>query len=131
MALPQAIAKWWRDWTEDNRFENCADCDVERMAKDAGVSPAELRRLANLGEDSANLLLDRMAALNLDRAEVSATAPETLQDLQRVCSFCKDHRRCALDLARDATDPAWKDYCPNVSTLLVLDAMPWAARKEW
>jgi len=101
------------------------------MAKDTGVSPAELRRLVNLGEDSADLLVQRMAALDLDRGEVSATAPKTLQDLQRVCSFCKDHRRCALDLARDSADPAWKNYCPNVGTLLALDAMPWAARKEW
>ena len=131
MALPQALAKWWRDWTEGTRFEDCAEWDVERMAKDTGVSPAELRRLVNLGEDSADLLVQRMAALDLDRSEVSATAPKTLQDLQRVCSFCKDHRRCALDLARDSADPAWKDYCPNVGTLLALDAMPWAARKEW
>ena len=131
MALPQALAKWWQDWTEGKRFEDCTDWEVERMAKDTGVSPAELRRLVDLGEGSADLLLDRMAALDLDRREVSATVPGTFQDLQRVCSFCKDHRRCALDLARDAADPAWKEYCPNVGTLQALDEMPWAARKEW
>jgi hypothetical protein len=131
MALPQALAKWWQDWTEGDRLESCPDREVERMAKDTGVSAAELRCLANMGEDSADLLLQRMAALDLDRNEVSATVPATFQDLQRVCSFCKDHRRCALDLARHRADPAWKDYCPNVGTLLALDAMPWAARKEW
>jgi hypothetical protein len=131
MALPQALAKWWQNWTAGNRFENCSDWDVEQMAKDIGVSSDELRRLASLGEDSADLLLARMAALHLDRSEVSASVPEILQDLRRVCSFCKDHRRCALDLARNSADPAWKQYCPNVGTLLALDAMPWAARKEW
>jgi len=79
MALPQALAKWWRGWTEGNRFEDCTEWDVERMANDTGVSPIELRRLANLGEDSADLLVQRMAALDLDRGEVSAAVPKTLQ----------------------------------------------------
>jgi len=35
------------------------------------------------------------------------------------------------DLARDATDPGWQDYCPNVTTLKALDAMPWLSRREW
>jgi len=131
MSVPQALAKWWHDWTEGDRFEDCADREVERMAKDTGVSPAELRRLEKLGPDSADLLLQRMAALDLDRNEIAATVPGTFQDMQRVCSFCKAHRRCALDLARHSADPTWKDYCPNVGTLLALDAMPWAARREW
>jgi len=131
MALPQVLVKWWRSWTEGDQFEDCTKWEVERMAKDVGVSPAELRGLANLGANSADLLLHRMAALDLDREEVSMTAPMTFQEMQRVCSFCQHHRHCARDLARQAADPAWREYCPNVATLLALDAMPWAVRREW
>ena len=134
-SLTEAVSQWWRKWSRRSfaRFELkcCGEEEVERMAKDIGVSPSELRRLANLGPDSADLLLRRMAALDLDRNEVSRTEPRTFQDLQRVCTMCNHHRRCRGDLARDADDPAWHDYCPNASTLMALDALPWRARSEW
>jgi len=134
-SLTKAVSQWWREWIRRGsaRFELkcCGEEEVERMAKDIGVSPSELRRLANLGPDSADLLLRRMAALDLDRNEVSRTEPRTFQDLQRVCTMCNHHRRCRGDFARDADDPAWHDYCPNASTLMALNALPWRARSEW
>jgi hypothetical protein len=134
-SLTKAVSQWWREWIRRGsaRFELkcCGEEEVERMAKDIGVSPSELRRLANLGPDSADLLLRRMAALDLDRNEVSRTESRTFQDLQRVCTMCNHHRRCRGDLARDADDPAWHDYCPNASTLMALNALPWRARSEW
>jgi hypothetical protein len=81
--------------------------------------------------ECADLLKSRMMALDLDCQEVARLAPEALHDLQRVCTLCSRRRRCARDLAGTPLDPHWKDYCPNVATLLALDAMPWAARSEW
>jgi hypothetical protein len=134
-SLTKAVSQWWREWTRRSsaRFELkcCGEDEVERMAKDIGLSSSELRRLASLGPDSADLLLRRMAALDLDRNEVSQTEPRTFHDLQRVCTMCKHHRRCRGDLAHDADDPAWHDYCPNASTLMALNALPWRARSEW
>jgi hypothetical protein len=95
------------------------------------MSAKELRQLAQHGPHSADPLLRRMAALDLDRNEVAQTEPQTFQDLQRVCTLCASHRQCARDMARDLNDPAWEDYCPNVATLKMLNAMPWAARREW
>ena len=134
-SLTKAVSQWWRGWTTrgSGRLELkcCGEDEVERMAKDIGVSAFELRRLATLGPDSADLLLRRMAALDLDRSEVSQTEPRTFQDLQRVCTMCDHHRRCRRDLARDSADPAWQDYCPNAATLMALNALPWRARNEW
>jgi len=131
----KAVLQWWRGWTRRSaaRLElNCrGEDEVERMAKDVGVPASELRRLASLGPDSADLLLRRMAALDLDRTEVSRTEPQAFQDLQRVCTMCNHHRRCRRDLARDSGDPAWEDYCPNATTLMALNALPWRARSEW
>jgi hypothetical protein len=131
LTAPQALTRWWSEWSAGNPLGDCDNGDVERMASDIGVSTAEFRELATYGANSADLLLDRMTALDLDRNEVSAMVPASLQDMKRVCSLCKQHRRCARDLSRNAADPVWKDYCPNVATLLALDAMPWAARREW
>ena len=134
-SVSKAVLQWWRGWTRraSARLELtcCGEEEVERLARDVGVSASELRRLANLGPDSADLLLRRMAALDLDRNEVSRTEPRTFQDLQRVCALCNSHRRCKRGLARDAADPAWQDYCPNAATLMALNALPWRARAEW
>jgi hypothetical protein len=92
---------------------------------------SEIRRLASLGPESAELLSRRMAALDLDGKEVARTHPQTFRDLQRICTLCESHRQCARDLTRDASAPAWEDYCPNVETLRALNAMPSASRREW
>jgi hypothetical protein len=129
----RAILHWCQEYTTDRAIdmETCGKSEVEHIAKDIGVAPAELICLARSGPDAADLLVRRMAALDLDRAEVRRVAPRALQDMQRVCTLCSKHRRCAHDFARNQVDPAWKRYCPNVETLMALDAMPWAARSEW
>jgi len=131
----KAISQWWRDWSRSGsalmELKCCGEDELERMAKEIGVSVPELRRLARRGPGSADLLLRRMAALDLDRNEVSRAEPRTFQDLQRVCTMCMSHRRCTRDLARDSADPAWEDYCPNAATLMALSAQPWRARAEW
>ena len=129
----EAILQWCRDWIRRgfaSELKCCGEEEVERIAKDVGVSASELHRLVSLGPESADLLLRRMAALGLDRNEVSRTEPRTLQDLQRVCAVCESHRRCARDLAGDSANPAWKDYCPNAATLIALKTQPWAARRD-
>jgi len=128
----KVILQWYRDWMRGGSLSELECCgeEVERIAKDVGVSTAELHRLARLGPEGADLLLRRMAALHIDRTEVSRTEPRTFQDLQRICTMCESHRLCTRDLARDSANPAWKDYCPNAATLIALNALPWAARKE-
>jgi hypothetical protein len=133
-SLTKAVLQWWRDWVRRSsalELKCCGEDEVERMAKDLGLSASELRRVATLGPGSADLLLRRMAALDLDRNEVSRTEPRTFQDLQRVCSMCNSKRRCRRDLAHDGADPVWEDYCPNAATLMALNAMPWRSRAEW
>jgi hypothetical protein len=72
-----------------------------------------------------------MAALDLDSKEVAAAELATFRDLQRVCTMCGSHGRCARELARDPGDAAWEEYCPNSATLKSLDTQPWKARGEW
>ena len=113
------------------RVSCCGEVEIERIARDVRMSPTELRAVAKQGPEAANLLLERMAVLDLDPAEVAQVGPETFRDLQRVCSLCESKRRCMRDLAHDAAAPQWQDYCPNAQTLMALDALPWASRREW
>ena len=127
-----AIWQWWHRLTGfQSSVGYCGEEGIERMAHDVGVSASELRVLAKRGPQSANLLLRRMEALDLEQNEVAQIERATFQDLQRVCSMCDCKRRCARDLARKPFDPSWRDYCPNAQTLAALGALPWAARQEW
>src|SRR5262249_60587118 len=97
-SLTQAVSQWWREWTRrgSRRLELkcCGEEEVERMAKDIGMSAAELRTLANRGSDSADPLLLRIEALELDRNEGSRTEPRTFLDLQLDFTMLKQPRRC-------------------------------------
>jgi len=130
----EVISQWWQVWTSTGPAQEeltcCAEGEVERIAKDIGMPASEIRRLANLGPESAELLSRRMAALHLDRKEVAQTHPQTFRDLQRVCTLCEGHRQCARDLARNSGDPGWEEYCPNAATLRSLNANPQASRRE-
>ena len=108
----------------------CGDLEIERIARDLSMTPAELRAVAQRGPGAADLLLERIAALDLDPAEVAEVGPQTFRNLQRVCSLCESKRCCMRDLSHDAAAPHWQDYCPNGQTLMALDALPWASRRE-
>jgi hypothetical protein len=132
-SLIDVISEWWSSRTIRSSALSELECagtaEVERIAKDVGVSAPELRNLISRGPDAANLLLLRMAALKLDRSEVARNEPAMFQDLQRVCSMCQSKRQCRRDLARGSPDPEWEDYCPNVATLKALDALLWLPRR--
>jgi hypothetical protein len=127
----------WRvlsDWAQGSSASGvscCGELEIERIARDVRMSPAELRAVAKQGPEAASLLLERMTLLDLDPAEVAQVGPQTFRDLQRVCSLCESKRRCMRDLSRDAAAPQWQDYCPNAQTLMALDVLPWASRREW
>ncbi len=130
----EIVSRWWRAWTANRSagsdFACCAEGQVEQLAKDMGVSAGDLRALARLGPGAADLLQRRMTALKLDRSEVLQAEPGTFQDMQRVCAMCGSHKRCARDMTRNAKDSAWEDYCSNVATLKMLNAMPWPGRSD-
>lgn len=129
----QMISDWWQAWTGFNPAYSdlscCAQDEVDRIAHDIGVAPAELRKLATLGPDAADKMLQRMKALHLDPDAVADAEPPTFQDLQRACSLCDEHKRCAEDFAKKSEARDWEQYCPNAATLKMLTTMPWPKRR--
>jgi hypothetical protein len=134
LSLFKSMLAWCRAWFKesfDADFGCCSDAEIERLANDMRLSASELRAMIRKGPKAADLVLRRMAALDLDPKEVARLEPTTFRDLQRVCSFCKSHRRCVRDFARNAPVAAWDAYCPNTGTLAALNEQPWEARREW
>lgn len=132
----EVIADWWRDRAHNVAcpadLAACSPDDIGQMAWDVGLTTYDLQRLVRHGSHAADLLLRRMAALDLDREEIAEADRAALLDLQRVCTSCASKRRCRRDLARRPDDRVWQDYCPNVATLKMLEEeQPWWSRREW
>ena len=98
-------------------LDRLSEPELSRIASDVGISDADLRELTGKDQDSAALLLRRLAALGLETSEVRRQWPAVLRDLQRLCSVCESKGRCQWDIDRDPDDPRWREYCPNVLTL--------------
>jgi|SRR5579862_869334 len=132
--LTERLSKWYGRVMQlplDRGLEIMSEAEVKRIADDIGVSAAELPALNRHGPEAADLLAKRMAALNLDGAEVSREFPVTLHDMQRLCTLCAEKGKCERDLRRHPDDTSWKIYCPNAEALGDLNAMPWKSRNEW
>ncbi len=99
------------------RLDACDDNEIVRIARDVGLSPSDLRHMADLGPDAAQQLLERMAVLHLDAEALAKRDPSTMRDLQRLCSACVSKKRCQRDLLLAPDDPHWRQYCPNAGTL--------------
>lgn len=102
------------------RSLSCGERELDRVAQDVGVTRGELCILAGKWPDSAEQLTQRMDRIGLDEADVAATEPQVMRDLQRACSSCASRRRCARDLAQNSSDPVWRYYCPNATTFAAL-----------
>jgi len=120
------LAHWWRSWNGRRKamadLDSCGPAEMDRIARDVGVSGADLSILAGKWPDAADLLYWRMNEIKLDRMEVTHADPQVMRDLQRVCTVCGSKRRCEHELAKNPSDPAWQKYCPNATTLLALVA---------
>jgi hypothetical protein len=120
------LAHWWQTWNGRRRamadLDCCGPAEVARIARDVGVSRADLSILAGKWPDLGDLLYWRMNEINLDRKEVTQADPQVMRDLQRVCTVCGSKRRCEHELAKNPSDPTWQKYCPNATTLSALTA---------
>jgi hypothetical protein len=120
------LAHWWRSWNGSRRamadLNACGSAEMERIARDVGVSGTDLSILAGKWPDAADLLYRRMHEIKLDRVEITQADPQVMRDLQRVCTVCGSKRRCEHALAKNPSDPDWQKYCPNATTLLALAA---------
>lgn len=115
-----SLVRWWRNLREGrSRLSELHDYGSEaaNIARDIGLSRADLYTIAAKRPDSANQLKRRLAALDIDEAALSSNDPRVARDLERVCSLCGQKRQCERDLARHPDDPVWRSYCPNTHTL--------------
>src|SRR3954471_6567075 len=124
--LPGAIARWWTrwrmHWSALAELMQCSPAELERTARDVGVSLNDLHVLAGKWPEAADAMTRRVEALGLDAGEIGRNDPLVMRDLQRVCSLCGSKTRCEHDLARHPEDSRWRTYCPNAVSLGALES---------
>jgi hypothetical protein len=108
----RAVYRWWEIRRLDPQ-------DIEAIAYDLNISPAELVTLMSTSSDSLEQLCERLANAGLTDESLAASHPNELRDLRRVCSQCSSKTRCARDLRHKRIATPSK-YCPNESTLRLL-----------
>ena len=93
--------------------------ELESIAHELNMSPAELGALVLMSSDSLESLSRRLSHADISEARLAASQPEVLRDLRRVCSQCTSKARCARDLKRERRATP-SQYCPNEHTLQAL-----------
>jgi hypothetical protein len=91
--------------------------ELERVARDLNVTPADLERLVRQGSKSADELPYMLTALDIDETALWRAEPALLRDMERVCSFCTHKRRCHQELAAGTASKNYVEYCENADTI--------------
>jgi hypothetical protein len=120
--LLRRLVRRWRNWRAARAGVAAlasSGREADNIARDVGLSTAELYAVARAPADAAEQLKQRLQALHLDQAALRRNEP-SLRDLERTCTVCGAKRRCERDLARNADDPVWQSYCPNAPALQAL-----------
>jgi len=85
-----AITARWRQWIGNRpslaELANCDRPELQCAAQQIEPNPKELRVLAGKWPESENLLTLRLAALQLEAAEIILSKPGESYDLRQLCS---------------------------------------------
>jgi hypothetical protein len=115
------IANAWSNWRERRRelvrLDDVGATEVSEIARELGISDAELRTLVGRGKGSADLLQRRLRVLGLAPSSIE---PGVMRDLQRCCSQCHDKALCAHEIEDKPKGATWPRYCPNEQTIQAL-----------
>jgi hypothetical protein len=119
-----AIADWVKNYryrtglNED--FANCGPDEVRAIAKDLGMTTADLRELASKGPEAADLLRRMLVALRVDPEALNEIDQRVARDLQHLCITCVAKRRCEHELAAGTAVKNMHEFCPNAVSLKTL-----------
>jgi hypothetical protein len=116
------FGNWLKQRRELNELMGCSadPGELERVARDLNVTPADLQMLVRQGSQGANELPYMLSALGIDEVALWRAEPALLRDMERVCSFCTHKRRCHQELGAGTAATNYVEYCENSDTFDML-----------
>lgn len=119
-----AVTNWvkkYRDATGSrDELAHWEPDEIARTARDLGVSPGELIRMAEKGPHAADRLPRLLRDLGVDPGTLSRDDPDMMRDMQRLCSACSHKRRCERELSAGTAADNYRHFCPNALSLETL-----------
>jgi hypothetical protein len=117
----EAVADWIKRYRDVIKFENeLARVDPDQitaMARDLGITAAQLRELASKGPESTNLLKRLLMALDTDPKRLEQIDPRVARDMLWMCFNCSDKSRCKHELSAGTAAQNFREFCPNALSL--------------
>ncbi|WP_454630098.1 hypothetical protein [Bradyrhizobium cenepequi] len=98
--------------------------EVDSVAHDLRISPAELETLVARGRQGADELPQMLKALGIDENAILHEEPGVLHDMRRVCALCVEKSRCNRELEGGTAALHHRDYCANSYTIDTLGMQP-------
>ncbi len=90
--------------------------DIGGMARDLGVSEADLRGVLPLGADNTKLMAAMMRARGLDAEQAAQLSAAVMRDLELTCTRCGAVARCRRELAAGTAEAHCHEFCGNADT---------------
>lgn len=117
-SVMEFFAAKWRNWRGRRaglaQIYDTGPAEMQHIARDLNISPAELGALAGHSGDSADLMRRRLHSLDIDPATIE---PAVIRDMQRCCSQCGAKTLCEHELEDHPKGATWPKYCLNEHTI--------------
>ncbi len=97
-----------------------SQADMRDLARDIGVSEADLTTMVTNGSDNRALMDQMIRAHGLDPTVIRSLPSALLRDLESTCARCGSKGRCQRDLAAGTAVVRCQDYCGNADALEAL-----------
>jgi hypothetical protein len=92
--------------------------ELERVAGELNVTSADLEMLGAAGfAERERVVVHAHGAGHIDELALWRAEPALLRDMERVCSFCANKRRCHQELAAGTAATKNVEYCENSDTM--------------
>jgi uncharacterized protein YjiS (DUF1127 family) len=111
----QWLADWIRHQRERAELDSMQGPELQRLARDVGVSTYDLERLVDEGHDPEQLSA-MLKAIGLDEAALKRMQPAAMRDLQRLCSLCEVSGQCQRALKAGTAASRYHEFCVNADT---------------
>ena len=119
MGFITTIANWRSGQPADRELAYLDTGELAALARDIGLSTAQMTRLTARGGGTGEELSRFMRAIGLAPEKLKRTHAGVMRDMSVVCSGCEMASRCRRDLDRECA-PIVQRYCPNAHTISAL-----------
>jgi len=99
-----------------HELDGLTGSELESMARDLGVTQADLKDVLPRAADNSLLMDGMMRARGLDPDQVRRKVAALVRDMELTCTRCGAATRCRADLATGRAAEHCHEYCGNAET---------------